>query len=117
MNERLKVRKDTIRPLLRVSFPEYKGRTYRVQFTDQVHISNTYWSGGTRSWYVAIQMENGKVSRLPSLAPWDNPIEGQKIPLGENTVIAEHAHFCGKDMGITFYAHPSRQRLLTGGRA
>ncbi len=113
MYERMRVRKDAIRPLLNVSFPDYKGRTYHVIFTDSVTISNTYWSGGTRSWWVAIQMEGGNTSRVPSLAPWDNPIEGERIELDENTVIAEHSHFCGKDMGITFYAHPSRKKLLT----
>lgn len=113
MGERIKVRKDAIRPLLQVSFPDYSGRTYHVEFTETVYFSDTYWSGGTRNWYVAIDMSNGQVSRMPSYAPWDNPAEGKRIELPEEVVIAEHSHFCGKDMGITFYAHPSRKKLLS----
>ncbi len=111
--DRFRVRKDAIRPLLNVSFPDYKGRTYRVEFTKEVYLSDTYWSGGTRSWYVAIQMQGGQVSSLPSFAPWDNPVEGKRVELPKDIVIAEHAYFCGKDMGVTFYAHPSRKKLLT----
>lgn len=116
MQRRIRVRKAQIRPLVEATFPEYRGRTFTIEFTDTVGFYDTNWSGGTRSTYRVVQMVGGAVRALPQhFPPWDNPIEGQRVPLPEDVVVVEHAIFCGKDMGLHLYAHPSRNRLLTQG--
>lgn len=106
------VKKAQIKPVLDVTFPEYKGRTFKVQFTDKVTFSDTNWGGGTRSFYKFVQMDTGKVAPLSVPAPWDNQYEGKTMDLPENIVVVEHIIFCGQDLGIRFYVHPSLQRML-----
>lgn len=113
-NQRQKIRKAQIKPLLKATFPEYRGRTFYATFTTHITIHDTNWGGGTRSTWKAIRMDGGKVSALPSYSPWNNPTEGAQIELEPGIVIIEHCIFCGKDLGIRFYAHPSMEtHLLT----
>ena len=113
MVEQIKVRKAQVKPIVEVTFPDYKGRKFRVQFTDTVTFHDTNWGGGSRNYYQAVKMDEGKAGAMPNFSPWDNPLEGKKVELPENVVVVEHSIFCGKDMGLRFYAHPSRSRLLT----
>lgn len=115
MNPRIKVRKAQVKALVDVTFPEYRGRSFQVEFTDTVTFYDTNWGGGTRNYYRAVRLDNGKVGSFPSFAPWNNPIEGKRIELPENVVIVAHVIFCGQDLGLRFYAHPSLNRLLTAG--
>ena len=107
-----KVRKDAVRPIVEATFPRYRGRTFKVGFTDTVSFHDTNWGGGSRNTYRAVRMDKGTVNDLPSFAPWSNPVEGQTVDLPENVVVVEHSIFCGKDMGLRFYAHPNRSRML-----
>ena len=93
------------KPIVSKTFPEYKGRKFIVEFTDTVSFYDTNWSGGTRNFYEAVRSD-GHHERLPSFSPWNNPAEGRKIALTPDILIVERAYFCGKDCGITIYAHP-----------
>lgn len=105
-----KVKKAQIAPLLEVSFPEYAGRKFFAEFASIYRFYNTYWDGGTKNEYKVINMDNGETSGIPvTCAPWDI-YEGLAVSIPENIVIVRHSYFCGKDVGITFYAHPSRQQ-------
>lgn len=112
MNPTMKVKKSDVRPILMASFPGYNGRKFQVEFTDAVWFSDTNWGGGSRTYYRFVNMDNGMNAALSVPAPWNNPYEGQRMELPENIVVVAHSIFCGQDMGITFYAHPSRSRML-----
>jgi len=115
MSRSIKVRKAEIRDILKASFPEYRGRTYEVRFTDKIFIYNTNWSGGSRNVYVAVATD-GRAVRFNAPAPWDNPIEGERMAVPPDALIVEHCYFCGKDMGITIYANPChRPKWLAAG--
>lgn len=114
MFDQLSVKKAQIAPVLKVTFPNYKGHTFKVQFTEKVTFGDLHWGGGTRSVYKFVNMENGSSRPVPTGNPWNSPLEGQTLDLPENVVVVEHVIFCGQDLGIRFYAHPARQRLLTG---
>jgi len=111
MNQ-IKVRKAQVKPLIKKTFPEYKGRTFKAEFTSKVTFYDTNWGGGTRNQYKAVRMGDGAVSALPVRSPWNNPVEGATIQLEPGIVIVKHTIFCGHDLGLTFYAHPSMSRLL-----
>jgi len=113
MNARIKVRKAQVKPLVEATFPEYKGRSFLVEFTPTVTFYDTNWGGGTRNTYRAVRVDGGTVGRFPGFSPWDNPIEGKTVELPEGMVVVVHAIFCGQDLGLRFYAHPSLNRLLT----
>ena len=93
-------------PIVKATFPEYNGRKFRLEFTESVTFYDTNWSGGTRNQYKAVKRDGTiGVQHIP--APWVNMVEGKKFELSPDVLVVEHSHFCGQDMGIRIYAHPS----------
>lgn len=103
----MKVRKADIKPIVMATFPDYKGRTFRVEPTTAVVLHNLNWSGGTRYFYKALCLTSGKTGKLMPVAPWDEKREGATLELPTNVVTVVHQYFCGKDLGIVVYCHPS----------
>lgn len=102
----IKLRKAQCKDILAATFPGYTGRKFAVEFTEKVCFYNTNWSGGSKNTYAAIS-SNGRTATLNvTTAPWDNPIEGATVELPLHVLIVKHCIFCGKDLGITIYAHP-----------
>ena len=93
----------------RLSGQTYRGRKVKVNFTEKVWLHDTNWSGGTRNWYYFFNMENSKGKTLVVPAPWLNGIEGEAVDLPAEIIVIERSHFCGKDLGLTIHAHPSRR--------
>jgi len=102
----MKVTKAEIRPIVMATFPSYKGRTFEVTPTTHVTLSNLNWCGGTKSTYKALSFDGETVTLMP-VAPWEEYREGLKLQLPTNVVLVRHCYFCGADLGITVYAHPS----------
>jgi hypothetical protein len=102
----VKITRKQASPVLSKTFPEYRGRTIKVEFTDKVTFYDTNWGGGSRNFYHAVRAD-GRDSRLVVPAPWVNAIEGKSIELPADVLIVEHTIFCGQDCGITIYAHPT----------
>ena len=107
MSNIIKVKKAEVKPIIEVSFPEYKGRTFKVKLSEFVTFYNTNWDGGSRNQYVAVSMAKGKGQPMPVSAPWANLVEGKRMEIPFGVVVVEHSHYCGKDVGITIHAHPS----------
>lgn len=87
----------------------YNGRKFEAVLTDSVHLTQTYWSGGSRSTYRAVRLADGRAESLPgnpNPPQFGGNMEGQTIPLSPGFAIIEHSIFMGKDMGLTFYIHP-----------
>ena len=109
-----------IRKILSMTFPDYRGRKFSIRPYDpakpfQCH--NNYWDGGTKSYYVGVNIATGAVVEIPKANPYVQA-EGQKGFLAENIMIVEHSYFCGRDCGIIFHVHPNNMRkLVTGGTA
>ena len=94
------------RPIVSKAFPSYSGRRFRIEFTDKVSVHDTNWGGGTCNAYVVLNA-NGNTNRVTVPAPWLNLVEGKTYPLGPDVLVIVHSIFCGKDLGIIIYAHPS----------
>ena len=107
MPEQITIKLNTAqaKPFAKKAFPNYRGRKFKIVFTDHVTFYDTNWSGGTRNQYVALRSD-GKTALLTVGAPWVNPVEGKTIDLPEDIVIVEHTIFCGQDAGIRIYANP-----------
>ena len=111
----MKVKKADVRPILKATFPNYKGRTFEVKFVRSVTFHDTNWGGGTRNYYVAIASD-GRTATPNIPAPWKNMVEGSTVELTPDILVVEHSIFCGKDLGITIYANPTHQpKWLTEG--
>lgn len=107
----LKVKKGDIAHLLRETFPDYTGRKFRVEARESMTLRDLNWSGGTRSSYAVVTLDGQAVGNTDDVAlrhPMHNVhVEGASVPMRPGMVIAEHSIFCGVDLGVTFYVHPS----------
>jgi len=108
----MKLTRKEAQPILKAAGSNYTGRKISVTFANKVSFYDTNWGGGTRNQYTAINMNTSRASTFYAPAPWINPVEGQSIELPENILVIEHSYFCGRDMGITIYAHPCRIPLF-----
>lgn len=105
-------------PILRATFPDYRGRKVRLVVADAYRLAN-FWDGGSRDYAVAYNLTTGEVAE-PHPAT-TNPTRGgaafSTVEIPEGIVIAERSYFCGKDLGITIYVNPANMPTsLTEGK-
>ncbi len=110
IDEAIKLTKDQIRPILAVTFPDYRGKKFRLEYQDKYYPEN-YWDGGTRSYFKILEKdEMGKIKLLEPGRIFTNPFLGKAnevFEIKKNWAIVEHCIFCGKDVGIRIYVHPT----------
>jgi hypothetical protein len=89
----------------------YGGKKFEAVVTSEVTIPADagLWSGGSRDLYSAVRLADGSSIEFPgqSAAPWDRGRTDRKITLEPGIVVKCHTYFSGKDLGLTFYLHPS----------
>lgn len=103
--ETIKITSKQAKPIVNITFPDYKGRKFSVKFSPTVTFYDTNWSGGTCNKYAFVRSD-GKMATFAPPAPWMNPIEGATVDLPDDVLVVEHSYFCGQDCGITIYANP-----------
>lgn len=81
----------------------YAGRKIKLNVTDKVTMLNTYWDGGSRSTYSAMNLATMTMVDLPKFNPpqFGGPSSPPEIELTDNLAVIEHSVFCGKDSGLT----------------
>jgi len=98
----------------------YNGKHLKAIVCDSMVIPMTagLWDGGSRDTYRGVNLVDGRAMDMPGQqeAPWGNRQE-HKITLQPGFAIVEHSIFCGKDMGLTFYVHPSNAAALLPAKA
>src|SRR4030042_328679 len=104
---------DIAKELLDATFPEYKGRNFKVEYADTVNFPNTQWSGGFKCDYKIVRLEDMKALPIPE-APFLERSKAyeEEQPLPEGYVVVEHCTMSGRDLGITFTANPKGIHLL-----
>jgi len=90
------------------TFPAYRGRTFKLSSSSHPIDVTSYWGGGSRDYYVALNLTTGKTLPVPQNGtPFDGgPVAPDGVGVPPGYLIAEHTIFCGKDLGITFHVHP-----------
>lgn len=94
-----------IREIVGTAFPDYKGRKFSISTVVPNRI-DSFWDGGSRTYYVFYELATGKAFNVHSNHPMferGNPNYIEKLPRG--ILLIAHKIFCGKDMGITIYAN------------
>ena len=99
----------------RLAFPDYRGRKFRIDATEKFNISNSYWSGGTKSDYVAIKFPEMVIVELPDVNPMRHPGYNRCfVNMMKDVIVVEHIIFCGHDCGLLVHVHPCNiNKLLT----
>ena len=94
----------------------YNGKKFKAVVTEQmtVPLDAGLWSGGSRDHYTLIEFRTGREVAFPgqSSSPWDKSRVECPIQLQPGYAVVRHSIFCGKDMGLTFYVHPSNAAAL-----
>lgn len=103
--EAIKLTTKQAAPIVKLAFPDYTGRKFKLEFTPKVYFYDTNWSGGTRNYYSFVRSDGNKAS-LPSFSPWMNPVEGKSIEIPPDILVVIHQYFCGSDLGIRILSNP-----------
>jgi len=102
-----------VKKIALAAFPDYKGRKFAVKIENSTINVCSYWSGGSRDYFVFLRLDNLKTFEIPQQSVFDKKIQGaDAVSLLPGVVCVEHSYFCGKDMGITIYVHPENAPTL-----
>lgn len=101
-----------VRKILSETFPDYSGRKFFLDDSGKVTFYDTNWGGGTRNYYTAIRLLDGKAEKLTDFAPWANPAEGATVEVPEGFAIVQRSIFQGIEGGITIHIHPQSVEML-----
>lgn len=89
----------------------YNGKRFQAEPAESVTIPSYagLWDGGSRTTYSAIELATGRAVPVSDnvSAPWDKTRQDKTVPLRAGFAIVKHSIFCGNDMGLTFFVHPS----------
>ncbi len=94
-------------PLAKIAFPDWRGRKATLVRRDVVELIGTFWDGGSKSTFRAVNISTGETSdAMPGM---DTPREfggkaanqAVRIPVG--FAIVEHIVFCGKELGCRVF--------------
>ena len=98
-----------ITDMVRVAFPRYKGRKYRIDNSGRPVNITSYWSHGSRDYFAIVDLETKKVLPVPQNGTvFDGgPIASDGVVVPPGYVIIEHSIAMGKDFGMTIYVDPN----------
>ena len=55
-----KLRKENVRSILQLAFPEYHGRTFELEYQSRYYPQD-YWSGGTRYYFKVLEFNGNNI--------------------------------------------------------
>ena len=94
----------------------YDGKKFKAHVCETMTIPMTagLWDGGSRDKYSVIRLADGaEIEPINhNAAPWNRERRDVTVQLEPGIAVVEHSMFCGKDMGLTFYVHPSNAAQL-----
>jgi hypothetical protein len=89
----------------------YPGKKFKACVCERVTIpaDEGLWGGGSRDVFTMVRIADGVQVPFPGhdAAPWVSARREQMITLQPGIAVVNHSRFCGSDMGLTFYVHPS----------
>lgn len=87
-----------IKRVILAADPSYKKHSAFVSIATAVTLSGTYWDGGSRDTYTAVNLANFTRNTSPQFAPpqFGGPREAPRIELPDDVVIVRTGTFCGK---------------------
>lgn len=103
----------TFRRILKSIFPRYTGRKFYLSFS-RPSTYQTYWDGGSCSFYAIYNPVTGAVQHLPMNHPFYEKHVGDNIPINWDAgdILLRNSCFCGKYTGITIYLSDQQARTL-----
>lgn len=100
------VRKKDVAAIVDATFPEYKGKKFKIKAANSITFSRLNWSNGAKDEYVACGFNKDK--QTASYLPWPSTqyVEGNTQELYPGIAIVMHTRSGSQDLGLTIYMHP-----------
>lgn len=98
-----------VQRVVKSAAPDYRKREARVMPTATVTLDGTFWDGGSRSEYAAVELATGRVSSAPQYAPpqFGGPMSAPVVNIPVGIAIVKTGTFCGKPATATVYVNPA----------
>mgnify|MGYP003613316839 FL=1 len=98
---------ENMKKVLNGTFPNYKGRKFKVIEDKFPQSLDSYWDGGSRTYYSFFDIKTEKVVNLGSNHPFFEKEKPRHLggALLNGVVLVSNSIFLGKDTGITFYVN------------
>lgn len=102
--------------IIKAAHPGYRKQQFCVHVSESVCLSNTFWDGGSRSDYTAIDLTTRRIKGLPRYAPpeFNNPRIAPLVPIPPGTAIVETGYSCGQTATARIYVHPDNMVYVIG---
>jgi hypothetical protein len=102
--------------IIRAAAPDYRKREAVLMARDAVTISGTYWDGGSRSTYHAVDLATLRQLPAPQYAPpqFGGPTTDPTVAIPEGVAIVETGVFMGKPATARVYLNPANMAKLIG---
>jgi hypothetical protein len=106
-----------IKRVIQVADPSYKKRTATIVVREKVTLHGTFWSGGSRSTYTAVEFNTGKVVPAPQYDPpaFGGPQQAPTVTIPDGVVIVETGFSCGHVMSATVNVNPKNATISLPG--
>jgi hypothetical protein len=105
-----------IAKVIRAAFPSYKKRDAWVSVAESVTLSGTYWDGGSRATYVAVDLVTQRSLGAPRYDPpqFGGPRTAPTVALLNGVVIVGGGVSCGKPATAHLWVRPDNvAKVLT----
>ncbi len=95
--------------LIRAADPSYRKHQFTLTASETVCLCNTYWDGGSRSTYTAIDLITGRNKGAPQFNPpeFGGPKTAPVVPIPEGIAIVETGIFLGKTAIARIFLNPA----------
>jgi hypothetical protein len=98
-----------VKRVITAADPTYRKRDAFLRVTSQCTLSGTYWDGGSRSTYHAVDISTGRVLPAPQYNPpqFGGPRTDPTVDIPDGVAIVRTGVFCGKTATATVYVNPN----------
>ena len=88
---------------------KYRKRNCFLKVQTEVTLHGTYWDGGSRSTYTAVDLATGRKATAAQFDPpqFGGPSQAPTVAIPDGIAIVETEVFCGKTATATVYLHPN----------
>jgi len=100
--------------VIRAAAPDYRKQQAYLIVCERVTLSDTYWDGGSRSEYAAVNLTTGRHAGAPQYAPpqFGGPRTAPEVDLPAGVAIVRTGTFCGKPATAAVYVNPANMAKL-----
>ena len=104
----MKIRLDKFtKELFTKAYPKYEGRRFFLEVSDKPINCKSWWDGGSRDYFVFVNLATREVCSVPAQSAYDRQINGlDNVVLPVGFACIRHSFFCGRDCGLTIIIRP-----------